>query len=160
MARYNAIVDSAATLAGAATPGTVFANIDSAAAVGFKLRRVTLGVRTTTAVVPTSQQVTVGIVRATARGTSTATTAGAKMDPNTAASGITGVDTTWSTPPTLAAACSYEVTFNTQSGVDLPFELLEEFACAVGTANGIAFTNIANALPTNHLLTLAVEWEE
>lgn len=161
MARYNAVVEAAAATAASASPGTAFANIVAAASVGFKLRRITIGVRTTAAVVPTSQQATVGLVRATARGTQTATTAGNKLDPNTAASGITGIDTTWSANPTLAAAPNYEVSFNLQSGVDLPWELLEEFICATGTANGIALTNIgAYNLPAGHFITASLEWEE
>jgi hypothetical protein len=50
--------------------------------------------------------------------------------------------------------------FNTQSTLDLPYEFLEELICDQGTANGIAFVNIGNALPAAHLFTLALEWEE
>lgn len=155
MARYSAVVESAAALASA----TTFANIVAGASANFKLRRVILGLRAG-ASVPTSQQVTVSIVRATARGTATATTSGSGNDPRSAASGITGVDTTWSVVPTVSATKSYEVSLNTQGTVDLPAELLEEWICDQGTANGIAFQNIANALPASHLITLTVEWEE
>jgi hypothetical protein len=44
--------------------------------------------------------------------------------------------------------------------LDLPYEFLEELICDQGTANGIAFVNIGNALPAAHLFTLALEWEE
>ena len=44
--------------------------------------------------------------------------------------------------------------------MDVPAELLEEWICDQGTANGIAFRNKANALPASHLYTLTVEWEE
>jgi hypothetical protein len=153
--RHKATVESAAALAA----DTVFANLVAGAGANFKLRRVILGCRAGAAV-PTSQQVEVEIVRATARGTATATTTGQPMDPRSAASQITGLDTTWSVAPTLAANDLDRLTFNTQSGMDVPLELLEELICDQGTANGIAFRNKANALPAGHILTLTVEWEE
>src|SRR5579863_1139972 len=116
MARFSAVAESSAALASA----TAFANVVAAAAVGFKIRRIQLGVRTSTAVVPTSQQVTVGVNRATARGTASTTVAGIKLDPNSTASNITGVDTAWSIAPSLSAADMYHPTFNSQSGADLP----------------------------------------
>jgi hypothetical protein len=42
----------------------------------------------------------------------------------------------------------------------VPYELLEEFFCDQGTANGIALVNIGNALPAAHLFTASFEWEE
>lgn len=155
MARYKATVESAAALAA----DTAFANLVAGAAANFKLRRVILGCRAGTGV-PTSMQVEVEAVRATARGTATTTVTGQAMDPRSAASVITGLDTAWSVAPTLAATDMDRWTFNTQSGMDLPHEFLEEFICDQGTANGIAFRNKANALPASHLLTLTVEWEE
>lgn len=155
MARYSAFVKSAAALA----VDTAFGALDPAAAVAFKLRRVTLGV-VAGATTPTSQQVTVGINRGTARGTATTTVAGQRLDPRSAASGITGFDTVWSVAPTLAAADQFRVSFNSQSGVDLPWELLEEFVSDVGTANPIVFVNRDNALPASHSYTLSLEWEE
>jgi hypothetical protein len=155
MARYQGQVESSAALAVDAP----FAALVPAAAIAFKLRRVTLGV-VAGATTPTSQQVVVGINRGTARGTATATTTLARMDPRSAASGITGMDTTWSANPTLAAADQVRVAFNSQSGVDLPFELLEEFQSDVGTANPIVFVNRDNALPASHKYVLTVETEE
>jgi hypothetical protein len=70
------------------------------------------------------------------------------------------MDTVWSTPPTLAAAPIIRLPFNSQSGMDVPAELLEEWICDQGTANGIAFQNVANALTAGHLYVLTVEWEE
>jgi hypothetical protein len=52
------------------------------------------------------------------------------------------------------------LTFNTQTTYDVPWELLEELICDQGTANGLAFVNMANALPSSHLYTLDAEWEE
>lgn len=155
MARYSGQVKSAAALA----VDTAFAAIVPAAAVAFKLRRVTLGV-VAGASTPTSQQLTVGINRGTARGTATATTTLARLDPRSAASGITGMDTTWSAAPTLASTDQFRVSFNSQSGVDLPWELLEEFVSDVGTANPIVFVNRDNALPASHSYVLSVEVEE
>lgn len=155
MARYSAQVKSAAALA----VDTAFAAIVPAAAVACKIRRVTLGV-VAGATTPTSQQVTVSINRGTARGTATTTVAGQRLDPRSAASGITGLDTVWSVAPTLAAADQFRVSFNTQSGVDLPWELLEEFVSDVGTANPVVFVNRDNALPASHSYVLSVEWEE
>src|SRR4051812_3620251 len=117
MARYSTVVESAAALGA----NTNFAALVAGASMGAKLRRVTIGCRAGAAV-PTSQQVTVAVFRSTARGTATATTTPNKMDPNTAAASITGVDTAWSVQPTLAATAIDEFTFNTQSGADLPWE--------------------------------------
>lgn len=158
VARYKTVVESAAALAA----DTAFANIVSGASVGYKLRRLIIGVLAGTGA-PTSQQVTVGITRATARGTATATTTPNKMDPNSGAAGITGVDTTWSTNPTFtstAAAALAEPTFNSQSGYDAPWELLEELVVAAGTANGIVLYNVNNNLPTAHLYVVTIEHEE
>lgn len=148
-------VKSAAALA----VDTAFASVVPAAAVACKIRRVTIGV-VAGASTPTSQQVTVGINRGTARGTASTTVTAGKMDPRTAASQITGVDTAWSAAPTLASADQFRVSFNSQSGVDLPWEALEEFQSDVGTANPIVFVNRDNALPTSHAYTLSIEYEE
>lgn len=165
MARFTSfVVSSAALVATAPSAGNanaLFANLNASATAGYKLRRVTLGVIAGTGA-PTSQQVTVAIVRTTGRGTATTTVAPNALDPNSIqTSSITGLDTAWSTVPTAVWATHlYKVTFNTQSGVDLPFELLEELVCGTGVANGLAFTNQTNALPTSHSYTLTCEHEE
>jgi hypothetical protein len=164
VARFTSTVESGtaivATAPSGASANALFASIVAAASQGFKLRRVVLGVRAGTGA-PTSQQVTVAAVRTTARGTATATNTPTALDPNTA-SQVTGVDTAWSTVPTATWTAPYlwEVSFNTQSGIDAPFELLEELVCTKGTANGIAFINVGNALPTSHLYTASFEWDE
>lgn len=155
MARYAQSVESAAALAA----DTTFANVVAGATANFKLRRVILGCRAGAAV-PTSQQIEVEIVRATVRGTQTATLTGQALDPRSTPSIITGVDTTWSAAPTLSAQTLFRPTFNSQSGMDIPAELLEEWICDQGTANGIAFRNKANALPASHLIVISLEWEE
>lgn len=158
MARYVTVVESAAALAA----GAPFANVVPGAAVGYKLRRVVIGVRAG-AGVPTSQQVTVGITRATARGTATTTQTPNKMDPNSPAASITGVDVAWSANPTFTAtpaAALAEPTLNTQSGYDMPWELMEELFAAPGVANGLVFYNVGSALPASHLYVVTIEHEE
>lgn len=157
MARYNAQLASSAAIAA----DTAFAWIGYVAASTLKLRRVTLGVATTTAVVPTSQQVRVGLnVTTGAAATATNTTAN-KLDGGSAAPNNNLVSA-WTTAPTLGAASAdaFLVSFNTQSGADLPWELLEEWRIGGSTSLGIAFVNRAVALPSGHVITLAVEWEE
>lgn len=170
MGRFKAAVESQAGQLAGVPSGTTFngyfAAIPAGAAANYKLRRAILGVRAG-ATVPTSQQMTVAIYRQTVRaaGTGFSTVVGQNMDPRGAASAITGVDittaaTAGTTGPTIGANPFGRVSLNTQSGVDLPWELLEEMICDQGTANAWAFVNIGNALPASHLFTLDTEWEE
>src|SRR6266536_4603324 len=167
MARFLSTVTSAAAINATAPTGAtataLFANLNASATAGYKLRRVTLGV-IAGAAVPTSQQVSVALVRTTARGTATTTFAPKAMDPNSLqTSSITGLDTAWSAVPTAtwtAANWSYLIPFNSQSSADLPYELLEEMVCGTGVANGIAFINVQNTMPTGHSYVLTVEHEE
>src|SRR5690242_21304151 len=113
MARYNAQSKSAAALA----VDTAFLAIVPAAAVAYKLRRVTLGV-VAGATTPTSQQVTVGINRVTTAGTTpTAGMTPGKLDPNSAAAGSVW-NTAYATPPTNTTNDQQRASFNAQSGVD------------------------------------------
>jgi hypothetical protein len=170
MGRFKAVGESqAAQLAGLPVTTTLngyFAALVAGASANYKLRRLVLGVRAGAAV-PTSQQMSVALYRQTVRmvGTGLATTVGINMDPRGAASAITGLDTTTATTagttgPTLGAAKIGEITYNTQSGYDGPWEFLEELISDQGTANGIAFVNIGNPLPASHLFTFDLEWEE
>ncbi len=155
MSRFAVQVKSAAALA----VDTGFGWLMAPAGSGYKLRRVTLGV-VAGAAVPTSQQVTVGINRVTTAGTTpTAGMAPGKLDPNSPAAAAVW-NTAYATAPALTAADQYRVSFNSQSGVDLPWELLEEFICAAGVANGLAFLNRDNALPAGHAFVLSAEFEE
>ena len=61
--------------------------------------------------------------------------------------------------PTITATPLRVETFNTQSTVDLPFELLEEMTVAIGASNGLAFVNTANALPASHVYVITYEIE-
>jgi hypothetical protein len=170
MGRFKAAVESqAAQLAGVPVTTTFngyFAAVVAGSAADYKLRRCIIGVRAG-ASVPTSQQMTVAVYRQTVRvaGTGFSTVVGQNMDPRGAASAVTGVDITTATTagttgPTIGANPFERLSFNTQSAMDVPYELLEEFSCDQGTANGIAFVNIGNALPASHLFTLSLEWEE
>jgi hypothetical protein len=169
MGRFKAAVESqAAQLAGVPVTTTFngyFAAVVAGASANYKLRRCVIGVRA--ASVPTSQQMTVAVYRQTVRvsGTGFSTVTGLAMDPRGAATAITGVDittaaTAGTTGPTIGANPLERLSFNTQSAMDVPYELLEELICDQGTANGIAFVNIGNALPASHLFTLSLEWEE
>lgn len=164
MGRFNTTVESTTAIVATAPSGgsanALFANLVAGSVQGCKIRRVTLGVRAGTGA-PTSQQITVAAVRTTARGTATSTTTLGSMDQN-GASQITGLDTAWSTVPTATwtAPYAYELTFNTQSGADVPWELLEEFVILKGANNGLGFINVGNALPTSHLITMAIEEDE
>lgn len=155
MARYSAQTSSTAALA----VDTAFAWLYPTATAGYKLRRVTLGV-VAGATTPTSQQVTVGINRTTNAGTTPGGGMTAnKLDTNSAAA-VGVFSSTFATPPTLTANDFFRATFNSQSGVDLPWELMEELVVAAGTTAGLAFINRDNALPASHKYVLSIEWEE
>jgi hypothetical protein len=170
MGRFSGKVESqAGQLAGVPSGVTFngyFAAIVAGSAANFKMRRVILGVRAG-ATVPTSQQVSVAIYRQSVRvvGSGFTTVVMQNRDPRGAASAITGIDITnaaaaGTTGPTIGANALDELTFNTQSNYDVPFELLDEWICDQGTANGIAFVNIGNPLPSAHFLTLDITEEE
>lgn len=167
MARFNGVIESATALgtginSASATTGGLFAALVLTASSSFRVRRITLGVRAGTGA-PTSQQVSIAAIRCTVRGTQTTTQALNKLDPNSFATNV-ALDSAWSTTPTLAGTAlanySWEGSFNTQSGMDLPWELLEELYTSGASGNGVAFFNIGNALPTSHLYTCAFEIEE
>ncbi len=135
----------------------------------FKLRRVHLGVRAGVGAA-TSQQLTVAVFRQTVRPLTSgfSTTVPINMDPRGRTSGLIGLDmstgTTFGTGPTITAGALQEFTFNTQSGYDIPYEMLEEWIVDQGTsaslAPGLAFVNMGNSLPTSHLYTIDIEEEE
>lgn len=157
MARYNAQLLSPAAIAA----DTAFAWFGYTAQVA-RIRRVTLGVSTTTAIVPTSQQVRVGFNITTAGSPATPVSATAnKLDPQSGTNGVNLI-ASWGTAPTLTVTANdqYGVAFNTQSGADLPWELLEEWRTLSSTTGGIAIVNRLVALPAGHQISLAMEWEE
>jgi hypothetical protein len=143
-----------------------FAAIVAGASANYKLAEVKVGVRAG-AVVPTSQQYTIGVFRQTVRvvGTGFSTVTGLNLDPRGAATAITGVDittaaTAGTTGPTIGANAIDKITLNTQSGWDVVWTPPIELICDQGTANGIAFVNIGNTLPTGHLIVLSPYWLE
>lgn len=169
MARFAASAESQTAQPAGAPSGTTFngyfAAIVAGAANGLVLRRVLIGVRAG-ASVPTSQQMTVDVRRQTVRvaGTGFTTSVGVNLELYTTTSGVAGLDittaaTAGTTGPTVGNAF-HKLTFNTQSTLDIPAELLEQWTILLGTANGIAFVNMGNALPASHLFTISVEWEE
>lgn len=154
MGRYSAQLTSTAALA----TGTAFMWLMAPAGSGCKLRRITGGV-VAGATTPTSQQVVIGVNRATSAGTTPTAITAHKLDPNSPAAAMTP-DSAFATPPTLTATDQFTIPFNTQSGFDLPWEQLEEWVISAGTANGIALVNRVNALPTSHSYVVSIEWEE
>src|SRR5882672_202695 len=154
MSRFSAQATS--TVAGAA--GLNFLGLFAGATAGAKLRRVTLGT-IAGATTPTSQQLQIGVYRATATGTAGSSPVVAQLDPNSGPALCT-VGANFSAGPTLAANASWLIPFNTQSSVDLPWELLEEWVITKGTANGLVFQNQTNVLPAGHAILASIEWEE
>lgn len=170
MSRFSAVLESqVAQLSGAPVTTTVNGYVGAlvgGASANFKLRRAKVGMRAGVGAI-TGQQITLAMFRQSVRasGTGVANAVGQALDPRGAASAIGGLDSTTATTigttgPTLSANKIDEFSFNTQVGLDLPWEFQEEFICDQGTANGLAFVIIGNALPASSLLTLALEWEE
>jgi hypothetical protein len=167
MARYsNTAVSQTAQLAGVNATTTVNGYIGywgGSATAGFRLRRLKVGMRTTTATVPTSQQVSLAVYRQTVAPSGTGLQAAIlgqpletwtpQTDPTTGLI-VTTATTIGTTGPTLAAQPIDTLTFNSQSYLDVPYDYIEELVCAIGTANGIAFVNIGNTLPAGHFITL------
>jgi len=170
MTRYTATAESVAAISSAAPSGGtangLICNLLGNTLSGGRVltRRLTLGVRSGSAA-PNSQQLTVAFARTTARGTATTTNPwnGTEGFAGVTAPYSPGIDVAWSAVPTATWTAPYfwEVSFNTQATVDLPWELLEELGIqpAAANANGIALFNVGNALPTAHLYTLACEIE-
>lgn len=171
MARYStSIVSQTAQLAGVPSGTTVNGYIGywgGSATSGFRVRRLTLGVRAG-ASVPTSQQISVAVYRQTVAPAGTGLAAAVlgqplethtpQTDPTVGMISTTAT-TIGTTGPTIAAVALRTVTFNTQTTVDYPLEFMEELICSIGTANGIAFVNIGNTLPASHFITVDVEIE-
>ncbi len=155
MPYFTAQVTSAAALAN----GNAIAALDPAAAVNFKVMSVTLGVNNSGGAI-TDFDCSVGLNRATTRGTSSGTATVNKSDPNSAGTAITGVDNAWSGQPTLAAADGWLWSFNSRGGLALNFNQWE-IVSTVGTANPLVFVQRSGAaLPASHSITLTVEWFE
>jgi hypothetical protein len=178
MARYSgSIVSQAAQISGVPSGTTVNGYMGywgGSATSGFKLRRVLLGMITATGV-PTSQQYSVGIFRQSVAPAGTGIAAAVlgipaenytpQTDPTAGLFAITAT-TIGTTGPTIGANPYAVVPLNSQSSIDLPYELLEELICGIGTANGFAFVNLGptlagttNPLPANHQIRVTAEIE-
>jgi hypothetical protein len=172
MARYGAtIVSQTQQLAGVNATTTVNGYMGywgASATAGFRLRRLQLGVMTTSATVPTSQQIQVGIYRQTVAPSGSGIAAAVpgqafepwtlQTDPTAGLFAITAT-TIGTTGPTLASNAIVKPTFNSQTTLDVPYELIEEIVCSLGTANGVAFVNLGNTLPANHYIQISAEIE-
>lgn len=171
MARYStSVVSQTAQLSGVNSTTTVNGYIGywgASASAGFRLRRLKIGVLTTTAVVPTSQQFSVGIYRQTVAPAGTGLASAVlgqaleiwtPTDP-TVGLIVTTATTIGTTGPTLAANPLDTIPANTQSYMDVPYDYIEEMVCNTGTANGIAFVNIGNTLPAGHFIKLTATIE-
>jgi hypothetical protein len=170
MGRFTATIESQAAQSAGTPSGTTFngyfAAVVAGASANFKLRRVKISTRGPSGSI-TSQQNTVAIYRQTVRvaGTGFSTTTGQNLDARGVASSITGADVTTAasagtTGPTIGANAMEKLTFNTQTSWDVPWDYIEDFICDQGTANGLAFVNIGNALPANTLFVVTATWEE
>lgn len=167
MARYStAAVSQTAQLAGVNSTTTVNGYIGywgGSATSGFRLRRLKIGMRSTSAIPPISQQATVAIYRQTVAPVGTGLVAAVlgqpletwtpQTDPTTGLI-VTNATTIGTTGPTLAANPIDTITLNSQAYADVPWDYIEELTCAIGTANGLAFVNIGNPLPAGMFLTL------
>lgn len=155
MARFNAQLIGAAAVGVDTAFGWFGYN-----AVPARLRRVTIGVAVTSGTI-TSQQCVVGLNPTTGSPATPVNATANKLDSASQANNANLI-TSWTTAPTLGATGTdaFKVAFNTQSGADLPWELLEEWRVGGSTSTGLAFVNRVTALPANHEYVLSVEWEE
>jgi hypothetical protein len=155
MARYITPVTSSTALA----VDTAFAGVIAGAttAVRQRIRRVIIGTVAGTSAVA-DQQLVVAANRATAQGTNTKITPG-QLDDGSGPS-VSSIISAWSVQPTLAAQDLFRVPFNAKSGVDLPFELIEELWVPTAVATPIVFVNRSNALPASTSYVITIETEE
>lgn len=171
MARYGVSFKSqAAQLSGVPSGVTVngyMGYLGAAAAAGYRLRRVGLSCIFSGSI--TSQQIQVGVYPQTVAPVGTGLVAAVKGTPFeiwTPADPTVGAIATSATAigtsgPTITTATGplKTITFNSQTWVDYPIEAYEEIVCNLGTANGMAFVNLASTLPTGCQIVLDVEYE-
>jgi hypothetical protein len=171
MARYaTSIKSQAAQLSGVNATVTVngyIGYLGASATAGFRLRRI--GVSTIFSGAITSQQIQLGVYPQTVAPSGTGLAAAIKGSPfeiwtpadPTVGMIATNAPTIGTTGPTLTTTTGplKTITFNSQTWADVPIEAYEELVCNLGTANGIAFVNLANTLPTGCQIVLDVEYE-
>src|SRR3954465_6052090 len=154
MGRYITPVTSGTAIA----VDTAFAGVVGTASVRCRVRRVIIGTVAGTSSVA-DQQPVVGINRATAAGTASSTLTPGKLDDLSAAPDCSVV-AAWSVQPTLGAQDLGRVPFNAKSGVDLPWELIEELWVPAVVATPVVFVNRGNAMPASTSYVITIETEE
>jgi hypothetical protein len=172
VARYkSSIVSQTAQIAG--TPSGVTVNgyvgyLGASATAGYRLRRVTYGLQTTTAAAITAGQITLAIYKQTVApvGTGLAATvvgvSGESWVPADPTAGFisTTATTIGTTGPTIGATPWDRRPVNTQITLDVPYEFQEELVVQPGTANGLAFVIVGvPGLPSLSQLVIDVEYE-
>ena len=155
MPYFTAQVVTAAALAN----GNAIAALVPGAAANCKIMGVVMGVNNSGGAI-TDFDVTVGLNRGTARGTSSGTATVNRSDPNSGASVITGVDNAWSVQPTLAAADGWTWSFNSRGGLALNFNQWDIVSNVATTAPMVFVQRSGASLPASHSITLTVEWFE
>jgi hypothetical protein len=157
VARYTSQLTSSAAL----TSGTAFAWLGYSSTVGFRLRRVILGVIAGSSAVA-SQQLQVGINPTHAGSQSTPVNATSFAMNSAFAANSNNLISAWTTAPTLNASDEITLTFNSQSGGDWPWEIPEDLFPPYAPAGnvGFAFVNRVNTMPAGSSFTITVEYEE
>jgi len=141
----------------------------ASATAGYRLRRLKIGMLTTGAAVPTSQQYAIAIHRQTVAPAGTGLAAAVlgqpletwtpQTDPTVGLIVTTAV-TIGTTAPTIAVAPIDTIPLNSQSYVDVPYDYIEELTCPIATANGLAFVIMGGSpLPANHFVRLTATIE-
>lgn len=147
---------SQVTTATALANGNAVISLVPAAAVNFHIVGIVLGVNNAGGAI-TDFDLSVGLNRATARGTSSATATVYRSDPNSAGTAITAVDTGWSVQPTLAATDSHIWSFNSRGGLALNFNLWDILS-DVSTAKPLVLVQRSGAnLPASHSITATIQ---
>jgi hypothetical protein len=139
VSRYTSANKSAAAI----SSGTNLFNIIGQSGVHVKARKVVFGLEGAT----TPSQVSIGLFRATARGTQS-TTAAPLAEDSAAPASVTTVDTAWSVQPTLAATPLVRRAFDVLAESEWVLELPDELDTGTGTANGLCAQLLDNALPS------------
>lgn len=172
MARYSTSIESQTAQGAGVNSGTTVNGYigywGASATSGFRLRRVTVGLRTTTTASITNQQIVIGIYRQTVAPAGTGLAAAVlgqpletwtpQTDP-TVGMIATTAGTIGTTGPTLSTNPVKRLVLNSQNSWDYPFEFSEELVCGIGTANGFGFVILNNALPALSVAVIDVEVE-
>jgi hypothetical protein len=157
MSRYKVQLASPAAVA----VDTEFLWLMGHANEGFNLRGVIIGVRNTAAATAvTDFQCKVGINRVTTDGTGALTASTVTKDKLRYPANQFRAGTAWATTkPTLGTVDSLVIPFNAKSGVELPFEFLDEWEVTNLATDGFAFVNRGNAMPASHVFDITVKIE-